>query len=107
MSFLRRLCAGCTCFLVMTAGLSTAWAKPKKKAPPHQSPQAALLATQSDGVQRCAIEGALGKGATRVEVRARVTINQAGQVVALDVNVAATGAPGEPVKSCVERLIRG
>ena len=67
----------------------------------------ALLQDQGSAVQDCAGKSALDKGANRVAIVIRVTINNRGQLVDLRTTVTTDKAEfGPPVKECVESLIR-
>lgn len=64
-----------------------------------------LVMGQSDGVQNCAGK-ALDRGANKVEVYTKVTINSKGQIVAITTSVT-VDKPGqsESVKQCVDGLL--
>lgn len=86
---------------------ASAKSKPKKaKSSPAAALMAKLLEAQGQGVMQCAVKQALDKGASKVEVDAKVTVNNRGQVI--DVNVAAKVEKGDPkpVRECVDALIR-
>jgi hypothetical protein len=87
--------------------IASAKSKPKKaKSSPAAAQMAKLLEAQGQGVMQCAVKQALDKGASKVEVDAKVTVNNRGQVI--DVNVAAKVEKGDPkpVRECVDALIR-
>lgn len=67
---------------------------------------AKLLEAQGQGVMQCAVKQALDKGANKVDVTAKVTINNRAQVI--DVNVKVTVDKGDPagVRGCVQTLIQ-
>lgn len=64
------------------------------------------LLEKGAAVQQCAIENALEKGAKKVTVSVRVTINSTGQVVDKRVTADVTEGDGAKVKSCVEDVVR-
>jgi hypothetical protein len=84
-------------------------AKKKKKAP-KAAPQAQMseaLNARRDEIQTCAIKHALERGATRVDIVTKVTINGRGQVLDSRTTVNVTGGDGEQVRTCVEGVIKG
>ena len=58
---------------------------------------AKLLEAQGQGVMQCAVKQALDKGANKVDVTAKVTINNRAQVI--DVNVKVTVDKGDLAKT--------
>lgn len=89
-------------------GASPSWgAKGKKPAPgPKNSQLSSALDEKGGQVQQCAIEHAIGKGAKKVDISVRVTINNKGTVVDSHVNVVAEGGDSGKVKECVEAVVR-
>lgn len=90
-------------------GLTAAIAKGKpksKKTSAAAVQMAKLLEAQGQGVMQCAVKQALDKGANKVDVTAKVTINNRAQVI--DVNVKVTVDKGDPagVRGCVQTLIQ-
>lgn len=82
--------------------------KPRKK--PRPPPQAALgetLNARRDEIQDCAIRFALDRGARRVDIVTRLTINGRGQVLDNRTTVNVVGGDGEQVRACVDRVISG
>lgn len=66
-----------------------------------------MLTDKSSLVQDCASLHALDKGAGRVDISTRVTINNRGQVISINTNVTLDKGDGGPkVKDCVDTLIR-
>lgn len=64
------------------------------------------LADKGAAVQQCAAEHALDKGAKKVTVSVRVTINNFGKVVDSHVTANVTDGDNSKVKECVEGVIR-
>lgn len=66
-----------------------------------------MLTDKSSLVQDCASLHALDKGAGRVDISTKVTINNRGQVISINTNVTIDKGDGGPkVKDCVDNLIR-
>lgn len=66
-----------------------------------------MLTDKSSQVQDCAGQHALDKGAGRVDISTKVTINNRGQVISIVTNVTLDkGDGGAKVKECVDTLIR-
>jgi hypothetical protein len=66
-----------------------------------------MLTDKSSLVQDCAVQHGLDKGADRVDVATKVTINNRGQVISINTNVHLDKGDGGPkVKDCVDTLIR-
>lgn len=66
-----------------------------------------MLTDKSSLVQDCAVQHGLDKGADRVDVSTKVTINNRGQVISINTNVHLDKGDGGPkVKDCVDSLIR-
>jgi hypothetical protein len=83
-------------------------AKKGKKAKPATPSQqmAALLMEKTDAVQDCAGKNALDKGANRVSIDAKVTVNNRGQVIDIKTQVTIDKGDSTPVRECVETLIK-
>ena len=88
--------------------LSLAQAKKAKKAKTSvaSAQTARLLEEQGQGVMQCAVKKALDKGSNKVDVVAKVTVNNRGQVVAVNVTAKADGKEHKDVHDCVDGLIR-
>jgi hypothetical protein len=65
-----------------------------------------MLTDRSSQVQDCAGK-ALDKGSDRVDIATKVTINNRGQVISLNTHVTLDKGDGDPVKQCIETLVRG
>ena len=67
-----------------------------------------MLTDKSSQVQDCAAQNALDKGSGRVDIATKVTINNRGQVIAINTNVTLDKGDGGPkLKECIEALVRG
>jgi hypothetical protein len=90
-------------------GGSLAQAKKAKKAKTSAASvqTAKLLEDQGQGVMQCAVKQALDKGANKVDIVAKVTVNNRGQVVAVNVTAKADSKDHKGVRDCVDLLIRG
>ena len=79
-----------------------------KKPPvrPTSGPVAAALKDKAPQIQECAIANALDKGAKKVEIHVRVTINNTGAVIDSQVDITADGGDSAQIKSCVETALR-
>ncbi len=88
--------------------IGSALAKKSKKAKTSVASvqTAKLLEEQGQGVMQCAVKQALDKGANRVDVVAKVTVNNRGQVVAVNVTAKADMKDHQGVRACVDALIR-
>src|SRR5438270_9541049 len=87
--------------------LATPAAGAKKKKAPKAAPQAQMseaLNAKRDEIQACAIKHALERGASRVDIVTKVTINGRGQVLDSRTTVNVTGGDGEQVRACVEQV---
>lgn len=80
--------------------------KKKKRGLATQAELSELLATKSDSVQDCTIKHALNKSANKVVVSSKVTINNRGQVIDLRTAVTVDKGESDPVRDCVDALIR-
>ena len=78
--------------------------KPKTSAASVQT--AKLLEEQGQGVMQCAVKQALDKGANKVDIVAKVTVNNRGQVVGVNVTAKADNKEHKGVHDCVDALIR-
>jgi hypothetical protein len=87
------------------APASTAGKKPVLTGAKNALLSKALL-DKGAAVQQCAIEHAMDKGAKKVVVSVRVTINNTGKVVDSRVTANVTDGPDSEVKACVESLVR-
>lgn len=94
--------------------LATAHAK-SKKAPKSSAASVAMskfLEDQGTGVLKCSDDHALKKGATKVEIDAKVTVTNRGQVIGAVVNVKVEKSDktdkGEKlqVQRCIEQMLR-
>lgn len=96
--------------ILFLAAQSTAAPKApaKGKKPPKGQSSALSNALNEKGgqVQQCAIDNALEKGAKKVDVDVRVTINKQGGVVDTKIDVKVEGGDGAKVKECVEKVVR-
>lgn len=80
-----------------------------KKPPPvgaGNSTLAGALREKGPAVQQCAIQHAMDKGAKKVVVSVRVTINNRGEVVDSRVTASVTDGDDSKVKACVESVVR-
>jgi hypothetical protein len=80
-----------------------------KKSPPTGAKNSTLsnaLAEKGAAVQQCAVEHAMEKGAKKVVVSVRVTINHTGEVVDRRVTANVTDGDNTKVKECVEGVVR-
>lgn len=66
----------------------------------------AALSEKGPAVQQCAIEHAMDKGAKRVTISVRVTINNKGAVVDSHITANVTDGDSSKVKDCVEAVVR-
>ena len=57
-------------------------------------------------MQQCAVEHAMDKGAKKVVVSVRVTINNKGEVVDSRINANVTDGDDSKVKECVAAVVR-
>ena len=92
------------------APTAAASAQAKGKKPPptgaKNSTLSSALLDKGPAVQQCAIEHAMDKGAKKVVVSVRVTINSKGDVVDRRVTANVTDGDGSKVKECVEAVVR-
>jgi hypothetical protein len=79
----------------------------KPPARPTSWPVAAALKDKAPQIQECAVTNALDKGAKKVEIHVRVTINNTGTVIDSQVDITADGGDSAQAKSCVETALRG
>ena len=82
---------------------------PKGKKPPTGAKNSTLsnaLQEKGPAVQQCAIEHAMEKGAKKVVVSVRVTINNKGEVIDSRVTANVTGGDDSKVKECVTAVLR-
>lgn len=87
--------------------VATASAKAKKAKKSAASAQMAkLLEAQGQGVMQCAVKQALDKGANSVNIDARVTVNNRGQVINVVVTAKVDKGDPKPVRDCIDTLIR-
>lgn len=89
--------------------LPSASAKGKTKKPKTNAAaaeMARLLEAQGQGVMQCAVKQALDKGANKVDVEAKVTINNRGQVIDVKTKVVVDKGENKGVRDCVDALIR-
>lgn len=89
--------------------MSSASAKGKSKKPKTSAAAADMarrLEEQGQGVMRCAVTHALDKGAKQVDVEAKVTINNRGQVIDVKTKVVVDRVDNPAVRGCVDELIR-
>ncbi|MCS6915009.1 MAG: hypothetical protein RMK29_05655 [Myxococcales bacterium] len=96
--------------LLSLVGSVSAQAGKKTKKKSRLPPQATLgdaLNARRDEIQDCAIRFALDRGARRVDIVTRLTINGRGQVLDNRTTVNVVGGDGEQVRACVERVIGG
>lgn len=80
-----------------------------KKPPPTGAKSSTLsgaLLEKGAAVQQCAVEHAMEKGAKKVVISVRVTINSKGEVVDRRVTANVTDGDGSKVKECVEAVVR-
>ena len=92
-----------------SAPAAAASAQAKGKKPPAGAKNTTLsnaLRDKGAAVQQCAIEHALEKGAKKVVVSVRVTINNKGDVVDRLVTASVTDGDDSKVKECVEGVVR-
>ncbi len=64
------------------------------------------LMEKGPAVQQCAVEHAMEKGAKKVVVSVRVTINNKGEVIDRRINANVTDGDDTKVKACVEAVVR-
>lgn len=79
---------------------------PVKKVTAKNSSLSNALLEKGPAVQQCAVEHGMDKGAKRVTVSVRVTINSTGQVVDSHINANVVDGDSSKVKSCVESVVR-
>lgn len=92
-----------------TAGKGTGKGRSKSKSKKPKGTAATLsqmLQEKSSQVQDCAGQHALDKGANRVDIATKVTINNRGQVISINTSVHLDKGEGSAVKECIESLIR-
>lgn len=80
-----------------------------KKPPPTGAKNSTLsnaLLEKGAAVQQCAVEHAMDKGAKKVVVSVRVTINSKGEVIDRRVTANVTDGDDSKVKECVEAVVR-
>lgn len=96
------------CFGAPPAPAKAAATKGKKALPPKQKNAVLSAALNDKGpqIQQCAIEHALEKGAKKVDIDVRVTINKQGGVVDTQITANVSGGDNDKVKSCVEEAIK-
>lgn len=80
--------------------------KPKVSAA-GQFALSAILQNQGDAVQDCAVKHALNRGSNSVDIKAKVTINNSGQLIDLRIDVKLDKGDPAPVRECMEKLVRG
>lgn len=116
MRSLSRLCARTALALLLVTPIVALAAPPKaapakgkgkKVAGPKNSALSAALSDKGAGIQKCAIEHAMEKGASKVTVDVHVTINRAGAVIDRQIEISgdANDANKAKVKDCVEALV--
>lgn len=114
---LRTRAAGVALCLALSAGAFSASAAPPVKAPakakgkkPAAGPKNAMLSNalneKGAQVQQCAIDNALEKGASKVEINVRVTINRTGAVVDSHITAKVDGNDHDKVRECVENVVQ-
>lgn len=81
-------------------------AKGKKAPKTSSSPLSNALNEKGGQIQQCAIDHALEKGAKKVDVNVRVTINKQGSVVDTKLDVNVEGGDGAKVKACIDGVVR-
>jgi hypothetical protein len=88
-------------------GASKKAKKPKKAKPGTPSQvMSGLLLEKSEAVQDCAAKNGLDKGANRVSIDTKVTVNNRGQVIDIKTQVTIDKGDSTPVRECVETLIK-
>ena len=89
------------------AGKSKGKGKGKAKAKGTAATLSQMLTEKSSLVQDCAVQNALDKGAGRVDIATKVTINNRGHIISINTNVTLDKGDGGPkVKDCIETLVR-
>ena len=91
------------------APTATASGPPKGKKPLGGAKNSTLsnaLLEKGAAVQQCAVEHAMEKGAKKVVISVRVTINSKGEVVDRRVTANVTDGDDSKVKECVEAVVR-
>lgn len=90
-----------------TAPAAPGPARGKKPPPgPKNSTLSNALLEKGPAVQQCAVEHAMEKGAKKVVISVRVTINSKGEVVDRRVSANVTDGDDSKVKECVEAVVR-
>jgi hypothetical protein len=113
---LSRLCVRAALALLLLTPTLAGAAPPAKSAPskgkgkkgpsgPKNSALSNALSDKGSGIQKCAIDFALEKGANKVTVDVHVTINRTGAVVDRTIEVTADTGDTTKVKECVETLV--
>jgi hypothetical protein len=65
-----------------------------------------LLQSKGSEVQECAVQHALDKGSSKVEISTHVTINGRGQVINVKTQVVLDKGEGDNVRDCIDKLIK-
>lgn len=94
--------------LAVTALATAAPRGPKKPRDPEAADKArlsAVLDAQAGGVQTCAVDHAIARGATDVTVTATLLIDPRGMPMSIVVEVKADKVDAAPVRQCVEKLL--
>lgn len=95
--------------LCLSVQVEAAPAKGGKKKPPpksNTSPLAMVLKAKAPQIQECVISNALDKGAKKVDIHVRVTINKQGGVENTEIELTADGGDKDKTKACVEGVVR-
>lgn len=92
--------------LIVFPGFSGAKKKAVKKAA-DPGTIAKVVDTQADAVQGCAVEHGVNKGAKKIDLSARLVINDLGQLFSCDVTAALDHGEGKPLEACVDKVLRG
>lgn len=72
---------------------------------PRKVASKALL-KKSEAIQDCGVTYGIDKGATKVLIETRVTIDSSGSILQIDTTVAVDKCDTNPIKSCVDQVIR-
>jgi hypothetical protein len=81
----------------------------KKKPPPksNTSPLAMALKSKAPQIQECVISNALDKGAKKVDIHVRVTVNKQGGVENTEIELTTDGGDKDKTKACGDGVVRG
>lgn len=116
--YFRHILSGALfCFLTSAVATSLtmatvqpAAAKPKKAKPPIKAPPnfEPLFEAQQPAIRDCALENGINKGATSVDLKAKILISRDGRVFGAEVTAKLEGQGDRPaVEACVSKVLQG